>query len=172
MSVLAISAMMPAAAHDRDKMCGPVVDGNGNAVLQSDGDILLHGGSFPCPPEDAEPAAVSPSEPVSSVVYFDFDIDSPNGEGDAALADVLSELLEREPDEVIVAGHADRAGTEDYNQDLSQRRADNIAKSLIAGGVESSAVTIEAFGETRPAVPTEDGVREPGNRRVEIDATF
>ena len=170
--VLATAALMPAAAHDHERMCGPVVDGDGEAVLQSDGDILLHSGSFPCPPEDAEPAAVSPPEPVSGIVYFDFDIDVPNAEGDAALADVLSNLLQRGPDRVVVAGHADRAGTEGYNQDLSQRRANNIAKSLIAGGVESSAVTIEAFGETQPAVPTEDGVREPGNRRVQIDATF
>jgi outer membrane protein OmpA-like peptidoglycan-associated protein len=173
-SVLALASVMPAAAHEHEKMCGPVVDGDGEAVVQSDGDILMHSGSFPCPPEDltAEPAAAQPSEPVSGVVYFDFDIDVPNSEGDAAFADILAKLLQGAPDRVNVAGHADRAGTEAYNQSLSQRRANNIAKSLIEGGVENSTVTIEAFGETQPDVPTDDGVREPGNRRVEIDATF
>ena len=160
-----------AGAHEHEEMCGPVVDSDGEAVLQNDGDILLHGGSFPCPPEEvtAEPIAI---EPVSGVVLFDFDIDVPNGEGETALQDIIARLQERTADRIIVSGHADRAGTEAYNDNLSKRRADNVAKSLIAGGVEASSVTIEAFGESQPAVATDDGVREPANRRVEIDAAY
>ena len=161
--MLAAGTMKPAAAHEHEEMCGPIIDGDGEAVMQSDGDILLYGGSFPCPPEEA---AV---EPVSGVVLFDFDVDVPNGEGEAALQEIIADLLDRAPDRVNVGGHADRAGPEPYNQDLSQRRANNVAKRLIAGGIEARSVTIEAFGETRPAVPTDDGVREPANRRVEID---
>ncbi len=169
--LLAVGDLNPAVAHEHEEMCGPIIDGDGEAVLQSDGDILMHSGSFPCPPEEvtAEPVAI---EPASGIVLFDFDIDVPNNAGETALQQAIADLRERKPDRVIVGGHADRAGTEAYNDDLSKRRADNIAKRLIVGGVEASSVTIEAFGETQPAVPTADGVREPANRRVEIDTIF
>jgi outer membrane protein OmpA-like peptidoglycan-associated protein len=167
----AVGAIKLASAHEHEEMCGPVIDADGEAVRQSDGDILMHSGSFPCPPEEvtAEPIAV---EPVSGVVLFDFDVDVPNGEGETALQEIIADLRERAPDRVNVGGHADRAGTEAYNQGLSQRRANNVAKRLIAGGVDASSVTVEAFGETRPAVQTDDGVRDPANRRVEIDTAI
>jgi len=67
-----------------------------------------------------------------------------------------------------VSGHADRSGSPAYNQRLSQRRAEAVAADLVSKGVSRSAITIQAFGESRPLVPTADGVREPQNRRVEI----
>jgi outer membrane protein OmpA-like peptidoglycan-associated protein len=155
-------------------MCGPVIDGDGEAVVQSDGDILMHSGSFPCPPKEvmAEPVAVESTRPDSVAIYFDFDADVPNSAGDEALLRIISNLESLSPQQVNVSGHADRAGTEVYNQDLSQRRADNVAKRLIGGGIEASKVKVNAFGETQPAVPTEDGVREPANRRAVVDLDF
>ncbi|GAV36929.1 outer membrane protein precursor [Roseomonas sp. TAS13] len=51
---------------------------------------------------------------------------------------------------------------------LSRRRADAVAAELVRQGIQRSEITVEAFGESRPLVPTADGVREPQNRRVEI----
>jgi opacity protein-like surface antigen len=65
-------------------------------------------------------------------------------------------------------GHADRSGTPQYNQRLSERRAQAVAAELERRGVARSNMAIQAFGESRPLVPTADGVREPQNRRVEI----
>ena len=69
---------------------------------------------------------------------------------------------------IEVAGHADRAGTPQYNQRLSERRAAAVANELDRQGVPRSAMVVQAFGESRPLVATADGVREPQNRRVEI----
>jgi len=69
---------------------------------------------------------------------------------------------------IEVAGHADRSGTPQYNQTLSERRAQTVAAELERRGIPRSVMTIQGFGETRPLVPTADGVREPQNRRVEI----
>ncbi len=69
---------------------------------------------------------------------------------------------------IEIAGHADRAGTPQYNQRLSERRAQAVAAELERRGIARSAMTVQAFGESRPLVPTADGVREPQNRRVEI----
>src|SRR3546814_19177366 len=67
----------------------------------------------------------------------------------------------------MLAGHADRSGSATYNVGLSQRRADAVNSYLTARGVADTAVTTQAFGETRPAVATADGVRNDQNRRVE-----
>ena len=69
---------------------------------------------------------------------------------------------------IEVAGHADRSGTPQYNQRLSQRRADVVASELVKQGIAKEDISVTAFGETKPLVPTADGVREPQNRRVEI----
>ena len=67
-----------------------------------------------------------------------------------------------------MAGHADRSGSPAYNQGLSQRRAQNVAAELVRLGVQREAISVQAFGESRPLVATADGVREMQNRRVEI----
>jgi OOP family OmpA-OmpF porin len=69
---------------------------------------------------------------------------------------------------VLVAGHADRSGSEAYNMGLSERRARVAAAELVARGVPEETITVEWFGETRPRVHTADGVREAQNRRVEV----
>jgi OmpA-OmpF porin, OOP family len=68
----------------------------------------------------------------------------------------------------VIAGHADRSGTDAYNLALSEQRAQNVARALAARGVPASALDVQGFGESRPRIPTADGVREPQNRRVEI----
>ena len=69
---------------------------------------------------------------------------------------------------VVIAGHADRSGSPAYNMKLSERRARVAAAELVSLGVPGEIMKIEWFGETRPRVPTADGVREAQNRRVEV----
>jgi hypothetical protein len=51
---------------------------------------------------------------------------------------------------------------------LSLRRADAVRAALIVGGISPDAITVAGRGESEPAVPTPDGVKEQVNRRVEI----
>lgn len=69
---------------------------------------------------------------------------------------------------IRLAGHTDRRGTAASNLVLAQRYTYQVRDYLLAGGVARSAITIESFGESRPAVATPDDVPEPDNRRVEI----
>ena len=71
---------------------------------------------------------------------------------------------------LTLAGHADKSGPDAYNVRLSERRVKNIADKLVAAGLPGGALQTQAFGESMPAVQTEDGVREPLNRRVEVNA--
>lgn len=84
------------------------------------------------------------------------------------IEEVVAAYQKQRPAKIVVAGHADRSGPEDYNMKLSERRARAVAAVLVARGIPADILDIQWFGETRPRVPTPDGVREPENRRVEI----
>ncbi len=102
-------------------------------------------------------------------VYFDFDKSNIKADAARVLDRVAGEIKSYNPSEVTVAGHADRAGSSDYNIGLSQRRADAVSDALTGRGVTNRVIKERAYGESQPAVETEDGVRLQENRRVTID---
>jgi OmpA-OmpF porin, OOP family len=106
--------------------------------------------------------------PGTYIVLFDFDKSNINKAGQAVLDQVLADAAKMGGVHISATGHADRSGPEDYNMALSLRRADSVREALIAGGVSPDAITVAGRGESEPAVPTPDGVREQANRRVEI----
>ncbi len=69
---------------------------------------------------------------------------------------------------IKLMAHADRAGSKAYNEKLSRLRALVVAKELAARGVPGTKIEKAWFGETRPPVPTADGVREARNRVVRV----
>lgn len=133
----------------------------------------------PPPPPVAEPAPPAPPPPPPPppppvtpgpfIVFFDFDKSDITTDAADILNRAAQAYKETGQASVTLAGHADAAGPADYNVGLSQRRADAVRKYLAGQGVPETAVTSEAFGETRLLVETADGVREPQNRRVEIN---
>ena len=99
---------------------------------------------------------------------FDFDRDSVKGQFVPTLRNTGSVLREYDQTTVDVYGHADSVGADSYNQDLSERRAMNVASVLMQGGVIRQRIIAEGYGESRPVASnsTDDG-RER-NRRVEV----
>ncbi len=115
------------------------------------------------------PPAAAPAPARTFLVFFDFDRANLTDRArqiiaEAAQASRTAQGVTR----IEVSGHADRSGTPQYNQRLSERRANAVAAELERQGVSRGQMSIQAFGESRPLVPTADGVREPQNRRVEI----
>ena len=104
--------------------------------------------------------------PSDFLVFFDFDSSALTGQAQGILGDAQSKA--KSGASITVVGHADRAGSADYNLGLSQRRADAVKAELVRLGVSAGAISTDAKGETEPLVPTDDGVPEPQNRRVEI----
>jgi OOP family OmpA-OmpF porin len=70
--------------------------------------------------------------------------------------------------DVTVTGYTDTVGPEDYNQELSLRRAQNVRDVLVNMGIDEDRIGVAARGESRPAIERGDGVRERANRRVVI----
>jgi outer membrane protein OmpA-like peptidoglycan-associated protein len=101
-------------------------------------------------------------------VFFDWDRSDITAQGAAILDNAAAAYQSCGSASVVLAGHADRSGSAQYNVGLSQRRADAVRSYLAGRGVADGAISTEAFGESRPLVETADGVREPQNRRVEV----
>lgn len=117
------------------------------------------------------PAAAEPSpyaQPQNYLVFFDFDRADITPESRSVLETVANEAAHKGTPHLMVTGHADRAGTDAYNMRLSERRAQAVRKTLGSLGLKDAGIVTQAKGEADPLVPTEDGVREPQNRRVEI----
>jgi outer membrane protein OmpA-like peptidoglycan-associated protein len=101
-------------------------------------------------------------------VFFDWDKYSLTPRALDIIAQAASDSKSQSTTTINVSGYTDTSGTPVYNMGLSQRRADAVAKQLVADGVPASEIETHAFGETHLLVPTGPGVREPQNRRVEI----
>jgi outer membrane protein OmpA-like peptidoglycan-associated protein len=115
------------------------------------------------------PPAAAPAPARTYLVFFDWDRANLTDRARQIIAEAAQNSRTAQGvTRIEVSGHADRSGTPQYNQRLSERRANAVAAELERQGVSRGQMSIQAFGESRPLVPTADGVREPQNRRVEI----
>lgn len=114
-------------------------------------------------------AAPPPAPPARDyIVYFDFDKSNIRSDAASVLRTMIQAMGATGASQVGLVGHADRSGTERYNQGLSERRATAVKQFLINAGVPGLGVSTSGRGESDPRVPTPDGVIEQENRNVQI----
>jgi outer membrane protein OmpA-like peptidoglycan-associated protein len=89
----------------------------------------------------------------------------------AALDEVAESLLKYPDSLVDVMGHTDSTGSEQHNQQLSERRAQSVADYLVSRGVPRNRVATMGFGELHPRVENDTPANMALNRRVEIRIT-
>jgi outer membrane protein OmpA-like peptidoglycan-associated protein len=83
--------------------------------------------------------------------------------------DQLAQFLVEHPERrVQIDGFTDSVGTDSYNEDLSQRRADAVKTALINRGVEPSRIGTEGYGKAYPVATNNDSGGRQLNRRVEV----
>ena len=99
---------------------------------------------------------------------FDFNRDSVKSAFVPTLANVASVLSQYPQTTIDVYGFADSVGTDSYNQDLSERRAMNVASVLTQNGVIRQRIAATGFGESRPIASNATDEGRARNRRVEI----
>lgn len=79
-----------------------------------------------------------------------------------------AEVFKNHPDtNILIEGHTDDSGSNEYNMALSEKRAKTVSSYLISQGVDSSRITTKWYGEDQPKYPNDDANREK-NRRVEL----
>jgi outer membrane protein OmpA-like peptidoglycan-associated protein len=134
----------------------------------------------------ADPRAERPREQASRALPFErltlsarelFDFDSAQLRLPQPKLDDIAQALAYNPqiDNVVITGHTDRLGAKEYNQKLSERRAETVKQYLISKGVDPRRLQAIGRGESQPVVDCKDKSQaaliqclEP-NRRVEVE---
>jgi len=161
------------------------------AILECDPDLVPKPvapppppAAAPAPPPPAPPPAPAPAPQVQKITLaskalFDFDKAILKPEGKAAIdSEIISKLSSVQKLElVLVTGHTDRIGSQQYNQRLSERRADAVRDYLVSKGVPRDKIETLGMGKTQPVpgvVCNQKSQKEliaclAPNRRVEVE---
>jgi outer membrane protein OmpA-like peptidoglycan-associated protein len=103
-----------------------------------------------------------------SGLLFDVDSSKLQSAGSTNLVN-LAEILNKYDDtNILIEGHTDGTGSEDYNLTLSRNRAQSVANELEGVGVGSPRFTIMGYGEAQPVADNDTYEGRQANRRVEI----
>lgn len=112
--------------------------------------------------------AAQPGRPTAYTLYFVEAGDEFTAESAQILESVLSKIAGYPVPDVVVLGHTDSVGSDEYNDALALRRAETVRDALIRRGLAPENIAVTARGKRELLVPTADGVAEPRNRRVEV----
>lgn len=107
-------------------------------------------------------------------IYYDYDKATLRPESKRELNQLVSALRQLPGLDIQLRSHTDSRGTDEYNVDLSQRRAQSVVDYLIASGIEATRFTAKGFGESRLLNECDDGVpcssaQHQRNRRTEFE---
>lgn len=133
------------------------------------------GNETPCSPgpeAPPNPVGTALDECRPAIVYgINFDVDKVDIRPDAepSLNQILDALTERPDLSATIEGHTDSDGSDDYNLDLSQRRADAVVAWLVDNGAGAGQLTAVGKGEAEPIADNETSAGKASNRRVEVE---
>jgi len=125
-------------------------------------------GITPAPVAEAPVVSKPKPQSVRFVVYFETNKYNIDSEDQTVIAEAKAAAEKLGSPIVKISGNTDTVGSVDYNQKLSEMRAQAVAKVLEAGNTPVRAMVTEANGELKPALVTADETEEQRNRRVEI----
>lgn len=101
-------------------------------------------------------------------VYFDTSKSNVKGTSAATLDKLAGIFKEYPKSNVLVEGHTDSAGPEDYNMNLSEQRAKSVTNYLINQGIDGYRFTTKWYGEDQPKGDNSTNEGKATNRRVEL----
>jgi len=116
----------------------------------------------------SEVIQAQPQPPAKFIIHFEQGTDILAKEDINIIDKTIKSIKKRKSTDISIAGHSDRQGNDESNVKLSLKRANKILQLIIEKGIDKSYINMSSHGEGNPVIPTEDGVAEPLNRRVEI----
>jgi OOP family OmpA-OmpF porin len=118
----------------------------------------------PPPPPPPAPKKIS----LSGDAHFDFDSAKLRPSGEQRIDELIDGLQANPRLTVLVAGHTDSIGSEQYNQRLSEARANAVRNYMISRGIDASRISTRGYGEMDPVASNDTEEGRAQNRRVEI----
>lgn len=104
----------------------------------------------------------------ASGLLFDFDSDVIRGNARTNLDELAHSLDKYDGSNLLIVGHTDDVGSSDYNQSLSERRADSARRYLVSRTVDPNRIDTQGRGESEPVASNASESGRARNRRVEI----
>lgn len=128
--------------------------------------------------EVAEPPATTQTEapapvmaPVSLSADLLFDFDSATLKTTDAIDEAVSKATTENLQSITIVGHTDSVGTDEYNQKLSEERAQAVADYLTDKGFDASLISVSAEGEASPVADNDTTEGRAQNRRADVSVT-
>jgi len=163
-----------------------------NAMTDFVINVFLGKGSQPLPPMDSDGDGVTDNidkcpdtprgikvdkvgcpipikEKISIVLHveFDFDKDAVRPEYHSHIEEVANFLKAYQGKDAVLEGHTDSEGSDEYNLDLSKRRAESVKKVLVdIFGIDAARISTDGYGESQPVATNETVEGRQENRRV------
>jgi OOP family OmpA-OmpF porin len=122
------------------------------------------------PKNTPPPPAAAPTYTLEGVNFAN-DSDQLNATAEGILQEAATTLKTMPDTPYEVAGHTDSNASDDYNLDLSQRRANRVRSRLIDLGVSPGQLSANGYGESQPIADNGTAAGRAANRRVEIKPT-
>jgi peptidoglycan-associated lipoprotein len=135
-------------------------------TAQSSETSALRGDDIPLPSSQQEQIYVEPTSGVFEDIHFDFDKYNVLGADEATLGRIARWLAENEKTSVLIEGHCDERGTNEYNMALGEQRALAARRYLVGLGVDASRLSTISYGEERPLDPRSNEEAWAKNRRA------
>ena len=101
-------------------------------------------------------------------IFFDYDKFELKPESFPELKRLVKFLKENPDAKVEISGHTDNSGTDEYNQNLSAKRAQAVVEYLISEGCKKEFLKSKGYGESKPINTNETEEGRANNRRVEF----
>lgn len=133
------------------------------AIAECDGELAA--ASKDAASKVAAPSPAGAKVTLAADALFDFDKAVLRAEGKAKLDDVAAKAKTMKIEVILATGHADRFGTDAYNQKLSQKRAEAVKQYLVSKGIAANLVHAEGKGKKQP-VTKADQCKGPKSKKV------
>lgn len=105
---------------------------------------------------------------VLNNIFYDFDKATLREDSKSELQRLVSLLIEYASMTIELSSHTDAKGSDEYNQRLSQMRAQSVVDFLVANGVSKSRLVAQGYGESSPVATNETDAGRQLNRRTEF----
>jgi len=115
------------------------------------------------------PKVVEVERVIFAGVAFRFDSAELTDLGKGQVYMAAQRLKDKADVTIVVEGHTDNVGTDEYNEKLGMRRAETIMKELVHLGVDAGKMSIASLGESKPLVSEDNAWAHAVNRRVEVE---